>query len=134
MVSPTLVENVVFKDQEVMESDPSKAKSMRLENSVWESSSFLERQRKLLRLKKLLMELQRKLLKLLNLEKRNENEVNELNHENKSTNFYLPTRTVGTNSLQEIDRNASHNNRLLGTNQNDSSFGRQSIVGKEFIH
>ena len=80
------------------------------------------------------MELQRKLLKLLNLEKRNENEVNELNHENKSTNFYLPTRTVGTNSLQEIDRNASHNNRLLGTNQNDSSFGRQSIVGKEFIH
>ena len=107
MVSQIVVENEGSVDQDVLIAGPSRAKSLRVENSSLESLRVSLKQEIPSEIKNLLAESQRELLKTKAGECINEEEETSLESETRS--FYTPTKSVGIKSTQNNDPNLSRN-------------------------
>ena len=92
-VSPVVVENPCFSEQDVSTAGPSKPKSPRIENSLLESLRASLKVEITSEIKNLLIESQKEMMKLLRHETREnvrENVEEEVGNESRS--FYTPTR------------------------------------------
>ena len=109
-VSPVVVENPCFPEQDVSTAGPSKPKSLRNENSLLESLRASLKKEITSEIKNLLIESQKETMKLLRPETReNVREFVEEEVENETRSFYTPTRSVSISSTQN-DQNVSCNN------------------------
>ena len=108
-VSPVVVRNPCFSEQDASTAGPSKPKSPRIENSLLESLRASLKEEITSENKNLLIESQREVMKLLRPETReNIRENVEEGLENETRNFYTPTRSVRISSTQndpDISRN-----------------------------
>ena len=108
-VSPVVVENPCFLEQDVSTAGPSKPKSPRIENSLLESLRASLKEEITSECKNLLIESQKEMMKLLRPETReNVRENVEEETENETRSFYTPTRSVRISSTQN-DQNVSRN-------------------------
>ena len=112
-VSPIVVGNPCPLDQNAIVAGPSKPKSPRIEGSFLESLRASLKEEITSEIKNLLLESQREMLKLLKPETReNVRENTEGEMENKTRNFYTPTKLVRISSTQYNDTNVSRNSVL----------------------
>ena len=108
-VSPVLVENPCFLEQDVSTAGPSKPKSPRIENSLQESLRASLKEEITSECKNLSIKSQREMMKLLRPETReNVRENVEEETDNETWSFYTPTRSVRISSTQN-DQNVSRN-------------------------
>ena len=110
-VSPIVVENSCFSDQDVSIAGPSRPKTPRIENSFLENLRVSLKEEITSEIKSLLIESQKEMLKLLKPktgESVRENIEEETENETKS--FYTPTKSVRINSIQNNDPTVSRNN------------------------
>ena len=108
LVSPIVVENSCFLDQDVDVAGPSRPKSPRIENSLLENLRASLKEEMTSEITSLLIESQKQMLKLLKPkagETMRENTGDET--ENEITSFYTPTESLTTISTQNNDSNAS---------------------------
>ena len=111
-VSPVVVENPFFSEQDVSIAGPSKPKSPRIENSLLESLRASLKEEITSEIKNLLIESQKEMMKLLRPEIReNVRENVEEETENETRSFYTPTRSVRISSTQN-DQNVSRNSLI----------------------
>ena len=109
-VSPVVVENTCFSEQDVSTAGPSKQKSPWIENSLLESLRASLKEEITSEIKSLLIESQKEMMKLLKPETRdNVRENVEEGMENETGSFYTPTRSVRISSTQN-DQDISRNN------------------------
>ena len=108
-VSPVVVGNPCFPEQDASIAGPSNPKSPRIENSLLESLRASLKEEITSEIKNLLIESQREVMKLLRPETReNIRENVEEGLENETRNFYTPTRSVRISPTQndpDISRN-----------------------------
>ena len=98
-VSPVVVENPCFSEQDVNSAGPSKPKSPRIENSLLENLRASLKEEITSEIKNLLVESQKEMMKLLRPETReNVRENVEEEVENETRSFYTPTRSVRISS------------------------------------
>ena len=100
-ISPIVVENPCFSNQDDEVAGPSKPKSPRIENSLLESLRASLKEEITSEIKNLLIESQKEMLKLLKPETRGiirENTEEEIEEETRS--FYTPTKSVRISSTQ----------------------------------
>ena len=113
LVSPIVVENPCFLDENVSIAGPSRPKSPRIEKSLLETLRASLKEEITSEIKNLLIESRREMLKLLKPrtgEKVRENTEEET--ENEPRSFYTTTKSVRINSTQNNDPNASRNSLL----------------------
>ena len=119
-VSPVVVENPCFSEQDASTARPSKPKSPRIENSLLESLRASLKEEITSEIKNLLFESQKEMMKLLRPETREdvrENIEEEVGIE--SRGFYTPTRSVrisSTQNDQDIIRNSLYYQKPQRTN------------------
>ena len=100
-VSPVVVGNPCFSEQDASTAGPSKPKSPRIENSLLESLGASLKEEITSGIKNLLIEFQKEMRKLLRPETRENIRVNvEEGLENETRIFYTPTRSVRISSTQ----------------------------------
>ena len=109
LVSPVVVENPGFSEQDVSIAGPSKPKSPRIENSLLENLRASLKEEITSEIRNLLIESQKEMMKLLRPETRENVRKNvEEVVENETRSFYTPTRSVRI-SLTQNDQNVSRN-------------------------
>ena len=114
-VSPVVVENPCFSEQDASTAGPSKPKSPRIQNSLLESLRASLKEEITSEIKNLLIESKKEMMKLLRPETRenvSENVEEEVGNESRS--FHTPTRSVRISSTQN-DQDISRNILKIGT-------------------
>ena len=131
-VSPAVVQNTCFLEQDVSTAGPSKPKSPRIENSLLESLRASLKEEITSEIKNLLIESQKEMMTLLKPETRdNVRENVEEGMENETRCFYTSTRSVRISSTQNdqvISRNTYPVSSVFQLAR-QNFFSRRSLFG-----
>ena len=123
-VSPILMGNPCPSNQDVEVAGPSKPKSPRIENGLFENLRASLKEEITSEIKNLLIESQKEILELLKPKTRENIRDNfDEETENETRNFYTPTKSVRINSTQN-DPNISRNRQEFINNITVSSYVR----------